>query len=72
MKDSPVKLTVYIPIEVDTDMRVEAAKQRTSVSAVATEAFKLYLSTRATDRDSKPAPVEEDQDGPMSFAPAVA
>lgn len=72
MNNQLVKLTVYIPIALDTDMRVEAAKQRTSLSTVAREAFELYVAKKANDSHSKTVPIEEDEDELMSFAPAVA
>ena len=38
-----VKMTVYLPIELDTEIRVAAARGRTTISAIAAAAFASYL-----------------------------
>ena len=43
-----VRMTVYIPIELDTEMRVAAARRRTSMSAIAIEAFEAYVAKQSS------------------------
>lgn len=49
-----VKTAFYLPIDLDTDVRVEAARNRTSISAIAIEAFEFYLAHK-----QKAAPVKK-------------
>lgn len=40
---STERVTLFIPPEVNTDIRIEAIKQRKTISAIATEALQQYL-----------------------------
>jgi hypothetical protein len=40
------RVTLFIPPNLNTDIRIEAIKQRKSISAVAIEAFQQYLKSQ--------------------------